>query len=176
MPEVPEALFAVKKKLREAEFFLRKLAERSRLAFGDREEFDFLLSAFLCASRSIDYRLRHEQGEKYRTFHKNWERALNPDERKLIKLLVDDRNLEVHQSGSGRLACVAMERIGNSYQDASGRVEVFAPPRTPAARIGRPTYSFRLGDVEVSAVECCQKYLAVLDRLVNDYCRHVGAA
>ena len=58
----------VGKKLREAAFFLGKLDKRSRIAFGEREQFDYYLSAFLNACRVVDYRLRHEQGNTYRTF------------------------------------------------------------------------------------------------------------
>ena len=37
------------RKLREAKFFLDKMRDRERLAFGDKETFDFYLSAFLNA-------------------------------------------------------------------------------------------------------------------------------
>src|SRR5258707_431645 len=92
----------VDKKLREARFFLSKMADQERLAFGDKEPFDFFLSAFLSAGRSVDYRLIHEQGMLYRTWRKAWDAALSPSNAGLIKFLVDDRNLEVHASGSGR--------------------------------------------------------------------------
>jgi hypothetical protein len=36
-------MFNVDKKLREAQFFLEKMRERERMAFGDPEVFDFLL-------------------------------------------------------------------------------------------------------------------------------------
>ena len=40
-------MLKTQKKLRECRFFLRKLVERDQIAAGDREEFDFYLSAFL---------------------------------------------------------------------------------------------------------------------------------
>ena len=43
----------IEKKLREADFFLNKMREQERSAFGDREPFDFYLSAFLSAGMTI---------------------------------------------------------------------------------------------------------------------------
>ena len=63
---------AVDKKLREAHFFLRKMRERVAMAFGDHEEFDFLLSGFLSAGRSLDYRLRHTV-LGYAAFRATWD-------------------------------------------------------------------------------------------------------
>jgi hypothetical protein len=40
----------VDKKLREARFFLDQMREQERRAFGDKEPFDFYLSAFLNAA------------------------------------------------------------------------------------------------------------------------------
>jgi hypothetical protein len=46
---------SIEKKLREAQFFLGQMREQERRAFGDREPFDFFLSAFLSAVRTVDY-------------------------------------------------------------------------------------------------------------------------
>jgi hypothetical protein len=117
----------VKRKFREATFFFCKLVERSHLEFGDREEFDFYLSAFLSAARSLDYRLRHEQNPAYGTFRSAWNAAFSPSDQALVKFMVDDRNLEVHESGSSRVqgdARIAIGSlytvIGSLYRDASG--------------------------------------------------------
>jgi hypothetical protein len=73
-------MFNVDKKLREAQFFLEKMRERERMAFGDPEVFDFLLSAFLNAVRTVDYRLCHEQKRTYPDWRvKTWNVA-NPME------------------------------------------------------------------------------------------------
>ena len=166
----------VKKKLREAAFFLGKLAERSRLAFGDREEFDFYLSAFLSAARSVDYRLRHEHNPRYETFRSAWDTALSSNEQALVKFMVDDRNLEVHESGSSRVQANEHLVIGTSYRDASGTVTVAAPPGAPPAELVRPAFSFLMNGRAVPVVESCVTYLEILKRLVTDFCGHVGAA
>src|SRR4051794_21589979 len=90
------------KKWREAEYFLGKLSERSQQAFGEQEELDYLLSAFLGATRSVDYRLRHQNKGDFKAFYAAWEAGLSAQDRALIKFMVDDRNLEVHEGGSGR--------------------------------------------------------------------------
>ena len=63
----------VEKKLREARFFLNKMTEHERLAFDDKEPFDFYLSAFLNAGRTVDYRLRYEQAAVYPNWRIGWE-------------------------------------------------------------------------------------------------------
>jgi hypothetical protein len=164
----------IRKKLREATFFLGKLAERSRLAFGDREEFDFYLSALLSAARSVDYRLRHEDSA-YADFRASWNTSLSPDEQALVKFMVDDRNLEIHESGSSRVQGEERVAIGSSYRDASGTVTVAAPVGVPIELV-KPTFSFLMNGKPVPVVESCASYLEILKRLVADYSRHVGAA
>ena len=118
------------KKQAEAQFFLGHMAEQERRAFGDRQPFDFYLSAFLSAGRTVDYRLRHEQSSIYPTWRKVWDAALSPTDNRLIKFMVDDRNDEVHESGSRR--SVGQEDIkvgvGGSYSDGSGTLQVFGSP------------------------------------------------
>ena len=68
--------------------------EQERKAFGDKEPFDFYLSAFLNAARTVDYRLRHEQAA-YAAWREVWN-AAHPQEDNLLKFLSCDRRLEVH--------------------------------------------------------------------------------
>jgi hypothetical protein len=93
--------------VREADFFVGKMGEQERRAFGDKEPFDFYLSAFLSAA-------------------------------------VDDWNVEVHESGSGRDLKSEAIKVGHSYSDESGTLEVSAPPGTLPAVIYKPAYSFTI--------------------------------
>jgi hypothetical protein len=166
----------VDKKLREAEFFLDKMRKQERKAFGDKERFDFYLSAFLNAARTVDYRLRHEQGEKYETWRKAWGSKLAPAENGLIKFMVDDRNVEVHESGSGRMAEAKEVKVGTggSYSDSSGTLLVMG---SPGPMIGSDTgvtihmsrYYFTIAGTERIATEACAEYLALLARMVSGY-------
>jgi hypothetical protein len=167
-------MWRVRKKLREARFFLGKMAECAQMAFGEHEESDFYLSAFLSAGRSVDYRLRHEQGATYLTFRGSWDVALSPDERRLMKFMIDDRNFEVHESGSNRAELENQIPVYGSYQDKSGEVTVSAPPEKPATFIIKPTYSFTINGQQVPILEACRRYIELLDRLVADYCQSQG--
>jgi hypothetical protein len=162
----------VRKKLRETRFFLRQLSEQGQMAFSDPEEFDFHLSAFLCSARSIDYRLRHLYGGKYKAFYTKWEGALQPPDRKLLKVMVDDRNLEVHEAGSGRLKEEERIPVSHRYQDKSGTMTVTGPPGAPPAHIVKPVYAFAIDGHLVPVDECCGKYLALLEQLVAEFSRH----
>jgi hypothetical protein len=68
---------SVEKKLREAQYFLEQMIEKERLAFGDKEQFDFNLSAFLSAMKTVDYRLRREQPGTYPTWRTAWDAKLS---------------------------------------------------------------------------------------------------
>jgi hypothetical protein len=67
---------SVEKKLREAKFFLDKMIEHEQMAFKDKEPFEFYLSAFLSAGRTVDYRLRHEQKAIYPSWRIRWDATL----------------------------------------------------------------------------------------------------
>lgn len=160
-------MLRVRKKLREARFFLGKMAERAQMAFGDHEEFDFYLSAFLSAGRSVDYRLRHEQGSAYKTFHKNWDKALPHDEQQLMRFMADDRATEVHESGSARLEHKSRIPVSGFYQDKSGTVIVSGPPEMSPAEIIKPNYNYVIDGQQIPVLDCCSKYTALLERLVK---------
>jgi len=59
----------IRKKLREAQYFLQKLNSVARQPQSDSEEFGFLLSAFLSATRSITDPL---ESRRYRAWFAEW--------------------------------------------------------------------------------------------------------
>jgi hypothetical protein len=156
----------VNKKIAEARFFLRKMAEYERRIIGDREPFDYYLSAFLSAGRTIDYRLRHEQSALYTHWREAWDAHLTPEESCLIKFMVDDRNDEVHESGSSRtIAQDAVEfSIGTHHVDG-GTLTIGGHPGIA----DKPTYYFTIGGVERKATEACVEYLELLQRMVTQF-------
>jgi hypothetical protein len=156
----------VEKKLREAQFFLGKMVEQERKAFGDKEPFDFYLSALLSAGRTVDYRLRHEQAKIYPTWRAKWDANLNSSDQGLIKFMVGDRNVEVHESGSNRAVKTEDIEIGNSYSDASGTIEVSAPPGTPSPVISQPSYSFLITGAEHKVTDACSRYVELLELMI----------
>ena len=135
-------LAKIEKKLREVGFFLNQMRDRESSAYGDKEPFDFCLSACLGAARSVDYRLRHEQPTTYRAWRQNWDAGLTSSEAGLIKFMVDDRNVEVHESGSSRgVKAEEINIVGGSHTDKSGTTEVFGPVGV-SAHIIKPAYFF----------------------------------
>ncbi len=163
-------LIRVYKKLSEAQFFLGKLREQDLKLIGDKQPFDYYLSAFLNAGRTVDYRLRHEQVAIYPAWRTAWDASLTPQEKSLIKFMVDDRNVEVHESGSSR--SVAQEGIkfpiGTHYVEG-GMIDVSGPPGMEPAVIFKPTYNFTIDGAEHNAIEACASYLALLQRMVDSF-------
>ena len=164
----------VEKKLREADFFLNKMRQHESKAFGDREPFDFFLSAFLSACRTVDYRLRHEQPAIYPAWRDAWEANRAPNESKLIKFIVDDRNTEVHESSSSRSSKLEGFEVRGSYSDNSGTLEVFGVPTPlfgsgPRATVYKPSYSFNIDGSDRSATEVCGEYLKLLTEMIASF-------
>ena len=62
--------------------------------------FDLLLSAFLSAARSVDYRLRDQHKATYEPWRKTWDTRLTLAENGFIKFMRVDREEEFHDSGS----------------------------------------------------------------------------
>jgi hypothetical protein len=161
----------VEKKLREARFFLDKMIEHERMAFDDKEPFDFYLSAFLSGARTVDWRLCHEQTANYPNWRIGWNAKLSQAQQRLIKFMVDDRNVEVHESGSSRVVKTENRELGpGTYSLASGKIEVFGPPGVwPLAIIPVPTYNFTIDGTERKAVDACGEYLGACLRNMSEH-------
>ena len=167
-------LTRVYKKLAEAQFFLRKLTDQERKMIGDMEPFDYYLSAFLSAGRTVDNRLRHEQAAIYPAWRKTWDaNSLTPQEKSLIKFMVDNRNVEVHASGSSRsVADESVEFPAGTHRVEGGSIDVvngFGPPGMPSAVLSKPTYNFTIDGAERKATEACASYLTLLQKMVAEF-------
>lgn len=169
MPDIE----AVEKKIREVRFFLGKLWERSRIAAGDSEELDFYLSALLAAGRSVDYRLRHEFYPSYPTFFKAWQSGLSADDQTLLKFMTDDRNVEIHESGSIRTVGHQAIAINGMYRDAGGTYYASAPMGEQAT-ILKPIRQYTVGGKTEDVTGTCHRYFELLKKLVADFRVHAG--
>jgi len=160
---------ATEKKLREASFFLKKMIDHEQMAFEDKEPFDFYLSAFLNAGRTVDYRLRHGQKEIYETWRIDWDAALSQAQQGLIKFMVDDRNVEVHRGGSSRTVTTENRELGPGvHKLASGANEVFGLPGW-SAFIPTAAYYFTINGTERKVTEACEEYLGLLKQMVAKF-------
>jgi hypothetical protein len=163
-------LAQVRKKLREAEFFLGRMMEHEQQLIGDREPFDFYLSAFLSAARTVDYRLRHEQNPTYKAWRERWDSSLTGEENALIKFMVDDRNFEVHESGSTRsLGSQVKEFGGGVHRLGASEMMITAPVGVPPAVLHKSTYKLTIGAVDHDATKASELYLKLLNRMVSQF-------
>ena len=87
MAQIP----ATRKKLREARFFLEKLRDEVKSIPRDPELFEFYLSAFLSAGRSVTFVLQAEEKDKYDTWYRSWVQALPPEDRQVLALMNEQR-------------------------------------------------------------------------------------
>jgi hypothetical protein len=157
----------VEKKLREAKFFLDKMIEHERMAFKDKEPFEFYLSAFLSAGRTVDYRLRHEQKAIYPTWRTAWDATLTQTQQDLIKFMVDERNDEVHESGSSHTVGTENREFGpGTHKLADGTMYVTGAPGFSQVTIKAPGYYFTIDAVERKVTEACAEYLRLLEQMV----------
>ena len=169
----------IHKKLAEAQFFLGKMTEQehSNRTFGDRQRvFDFYLSAFLNAAMSVrggfHYRQNRMRNQAIKEWRARWENNLSPQELSLYEFMVDDRNDEVHESGSSRtVGEKGVPLPVGRYQ--SRRDSIFVSDDVVGSSspnlIFRPSYSFTIDGADCEATEACRKYLALLQRMVAEF-------
>src|SRR5262245_21150240 len=161
----------IQKKLREAQFFLRQLEAIAGRSVGNPEEFEFLLSAFLSASRSITEPLN--KSRKYKPWYDAWHNQ-SPRDRELLELLREKRNAAVHHK---KRAVVEVTQkfvpIIQLREQSRGHPAYYgfhwsSPPGVPPPEIGVNVHYFKLGDTQ-KASEKCRAIVTVLNALVADF-------
>ncbi len=162
-----------RKKLREAKFFLGRMSEAQESSRLDKEDFDFYLSAFLSAGRSVIGFFHAKENRQYRRWFRDWRMALADSERKLLNDMTRQRDLEVHEQGADVHADIEHVPVGeaepgNRSHPAYG-ISWAGPPGVPSPTIGTKVHYFQIGDTREQAVETCKRYLQLLDKLVRDF-------
>jgi len=145
------------------------------MAFGDKEKFDFYLSAFLNAGMSVrdafHVRQDRKRNEAVKKWKEDWEARLTLEERCLWEFMRTNRNHEVH--GSGLSHTVKTEEIkvgiGSSYSDKSGTLEAWGSPTAGPAVVYKPTWYFTIDGVERKAIQACGEYLGLLRQMVAKF-------
>jgi hypothetical protein len=92
VPEVPQ----IRKKLREANFFLARMIQSARSTRLDHEHLEFHLSAFLSAARSVTNFFEKNQ----RPWWHEWKARRQVAELRLLKQMTKQRDNEVHEEGA----------------------------------------------------------------------------
>jgi hypothetical protein len=167
-------LARLQKQIGEADFFLREMHEQEPRIIGDKEPFDYYLSAFLNAAMSVrdGFQIRQDRPRNtaVKAWREQWERALSADEKNLYDFMHKDRVDQVHYHGSSR--DVGQEGvpfpIGTLHVDG-GMVTISGPPGMDPAVAYRPTYSFIIGGADSRVTGACAAYLALLQRMVADF-------
>jgi hypothetical protein len=168
------------KKLREAHRFLNEMRAQEQKAFGDKEPFDHWLSAFLSAGMSVRDALHVEGGGAHdktvKKWKETWEGQLPPAQKCIYDFMREDRNREVHRSGSQRVVESKDVKVGvgGSYSDKSGTLTVMGSPSVllgtdTGATISMPQYSFDICGVKRRVTEVCAEYLNLLEQMVAHY-------
>ena len=163
----------VEKKIREARFFLDKMREQEGRAFGDKEPFDFYLSAFLSAAKAVGDRFNRMQQPACIKWREKWPEALAPSNRALVHFFNKQRDIEVHAGGSVRAEKAVKIAAGGGYSDDSGMLYVTDPfGADVGAVIYKPAYYFTIEKVEREATQACSEYCELLkQRLAAVCCR-----
>ncbi len=168
MAQVPQT----RKKLREAKFFLGRMSEADKSSRLDKEDFDFNLSAFLSAGRSVTFFLQVEQKKLYDACFPGRNKAPVGDERELLEFMNDQRVAEVHKGGAEVYHMVervpATEAKFRDRRHPAYGISWWGPPGVPPPTIGTKVHYFQIGDTREKAVETCKRYLQLLEEWVRD--------
>jgi hypothetical protein len=167
----------MQKKLREARFFFRQLEAIAKRSVGDPEEFDFVLSAFLSASRSITDRLENRQ---YGQWYQAWRDSRSSQDRELLKFMCEQRIGEVHREGAEVKVVVEFVPVTKHTQLREDRRDrrshpayygfhSYGPPGVGPPEIGVTVKYFKLGNTQVEASETWRAFVSVLNALVTAF-------
>ncbi len=170
-------LEVMQKKLREVHYFLRQMQTVARREFGDPEEFEFLLSALLSASRSITGSL---ESRRYQTWFDIWKNSRTAREQELLEFMRVQRNAEVHQKGADvKIAVEFVPMVGiHTGRDGHPAYSFYwaGPPGTPPPAVGVNVHQFELGGTKVESFGACRDFVAMLKELFAAFeSAHPGA-
>jgi len=162
------------KKVREASFFLNQMIKHERwtfVVFGEKEHFDFYLSAFLNAGMSVRGAFHVEQDPKLNELVKKWkevwEARLTREQRCLWDFMREDRKHEVHKGGSSRRPGTENIDLAGTHRLKSATVTYDYP--LGLLRMQLPTYYFTIDGTERKVTEACGEYLALLKQMVEKF-------
>ena len=163
---------ATDKKLREARHFLEQMRVAATGVPVRAEEFEFALSAFLNAARNVTFAMQSEEKEKYDAWFPAWKARLFADESSLLDDMKRQRNADqktggAHTSSSIQYVPAAVRPSG--HVDSAAGVSVVGIAGTLDVAVGRLVHEFNGRSGTRLVLPECQRYLALLERLTNDF-------
>jgi hypothetical protein len=171
---------ATQRKLREANFFLQRLIdERQRFVRNEPEAFQFYLSAFLSAARSVTLALQKEEKPRYDAWFPKWFKRLSEDDRNLCNFMKDQRNVELHETGAHvNLSSISVPYLETTAGEFGGPLysfQSFGPSGQHAPNVERPAYHFERPGTETEVTVACRRYFDLVAELVQDFIRDHAA-
>jgi len=164
---------AESQKLREAQFFLAKLAAEASTERLDREDFEFYLSAFLAAGRSVTFALQFEQKPLYDGWYPGWRATLPPDDADLFDFMKAQRNTMLKE-GEPKTD-IAIEYIPvTELRRPPGTHPAygfhwFGPPGVPPPSVGVKVHRFEVSGKKEEVLTVCRRYVNLLEALVASF-------
>jgi hypothetical protein len=168
MPAIPKTL----RKLREAQFFLGHMRmESAPSTQPDREHFEFYLSAFLSAARSVTGFFEKKNQLKRKAWWSQWKAGIPVADRQLLNQMIKQRDNEVHEKGADvlhHMEDVPLSKIETPSGLHAAYIASFGEP-WGEVQVGVKVYYFTLGGKEVNVIETCQRYVGLLERTVEEF-------
>jgi hypothetical protein len=173
-------IVASRRKLDEARFFYGHLVrERQRSSRFDPREFRFYFSAFIQAARSVTWTLGNEEPEKWKAWEPKWRARRSNEEQKLLDLTNELRLDEAKRGGANALVEWEEVALHELLALRSGDFEPWRQvyhmhrrslPGVPPPKVFRPAYYFEEEDGKQEVTALCERYLKVLEKVLNDFC------
>ena len=161
-------------------FFYQHLVNTRQQTRDDPEAFRFYFSAFIQAARSVTWTLKKEETEKWKKWEPTWRANRSEEERKLLKIAADLRNVEVKEGGAN-LPMELEEVVIDAFVETS-RVEASNPMGGTIVRgqvrkqkVNRLVHYFEDEDGKQEITAFCQRYLEVQEKSVRDFCADMNA-
>jgi hypothetical protein len=171
---------ATQTKLQEAHFFYRRLDnERQQPTLSEPGAFRHYFSAFLSAARSVPWRLKNEEKEKYLAWEPTWKEKLTTDERKLLDITNELRLDEAKRAGANILVeweeeSALQKLLGRNFdlerQHPAYGVHSSSMIGVPSPKAGREAYYLEHEDGKTEVMAMCEQYLDYLEKMVQDFC------
>jgi hypothetical protein len=164
---------ATRKKLREAAFFLCKLAETDRalLHQDEPEHADFYLSAFLTAARAVQFALKKERKKEWKAWIDGWVSKRTAAQLKSYKYLVKQRN-NVEKRGGPEItitvSTVSVQEFMREVSDRGGGFYMSQMPGLPPPTFSKQTTTLTAHPEQRLSVTC-QPLFDVMKDLVEDF-------
>jgi hypothetical protein len=178
-----------RRRLRQARFFYETLVEerqrthplaRPVLAPYEPEAFRFYFSAFIQTARSLTWTLKNEETEKWKAWEPKWRETRSDEDNKLLDLTNKLRLDEEKRGGANpavELEEVALHELlsanfGRDRQHPAHVVQLFNQSGMPGVspKTTRPAYYFEDKDGKEEVTAVCQRYLVLLEKVVEDFC------